>query len=120
MKKWLLLAAAILTEVSATLSLKAALEQPGWYVPVVLGYIAAFTCLALAMRRGLALGVAYGIWGALGVALTAVLAMLIFAEPLTPTMMLGLGVIIAGVVLVELGSQHAAKPSDGAEGSTAA
>ncbi|GAA4380830.1 DMT family transporter [Paeniglutamicibacter cryotolerans] len=120
MTKWLLLAVAILTEVTATLSLKAALEQPWWYMPVVFGYIAAFSCLALAMRRGLPLGVAYGIWGALGVALTAVLALFIFAEPLTPAMMLGLGIIIVGVVLVELGSQHAAKTASGAEADTIA
>ena len=107
MNKWLLLSMAIATEVAATLALKAALEAPWWYAAVVLGYAGAFTCLALAMRAGLGLGVAYGIWGALGVALTAVLAMLLFAEALTPMMMLGLGVIIAGVVLVEFGSQHA-------------
>lgn len=103
----MLLGAAIVTEVTATLSLKAALEQPWWYVSVVVGYVAAFTCLSLAMRAGLGLGVAYGIWGALGVALTAVLAMLVFAEPLTGVMVLGLAVIIAGVVLVEFGSQQA-------------
>ena len=107
MNKWFLLSLAIATEVAATLALKAALGEPWWYAVVVLGYAGAFTCLALAMRGGLGLGVAYGIWGALGVALTAVLAMLLFAEALTPLMMLGLGVIIAGVVLVESGSLHA-------------
>lgn len=112
MKKWFLLSMAIVTEVAATLSLKAALEQPWWYVVVVLGYAGAFTGLSLAMRAGLGLGVAYGIWGALGVALTAVLGMLIFAEPLTPVMILGLVVIIAGVVLVEFGSQHAKRRQD--------
>ena len=107
MNKWFLLSLAIATEVAATLALKAALGAPWWYAVVVLGYAGAFTCLALAMRAGLGLGVAYGIWGALGVALTAVLAMLLFAEALTPLMVLGLGIIIAGVVLVEFGSQHA-------------
>ncbi len=52
-------------------------------------------------------GSTYGIWGATGVALTALLSAAVFGEDLTPTMVVGLGVIIAGVLLVELGSQRA-------------
>ncbi|MDO5742868.1 MAG: multidrug efflux SMR transporter [Micrococcaceae bacterium] len=107
MNKWFLLGTAITLEVIATLSLKAALDHHWFYLGVVLGYAGAFTALSLAMRAGLGLGVAYGIWGALGVALTALFAMLLFDESLTPVMLLGLGVIIAGVVLVEFGSQQA-------------
>ena len=47
--------------------------------------------------------IAYGIWSAIGVALIAVLARIIWKEPLTPRMILGLVLIMAGVVLVELG-----------------
>ena len=57
----------------------------------------------------MALGVAYGIWGALGVALTAVMSALIFDEALTALMGLGIALIIAGVLTVELGSQAAHK-----------
>ncbi|MBB1020169.1 QacE family quaternary ammonium compound efflux SMR transporter, partial [Dietzia sp. E1] len=63
---------------------------------------------------GLPLGVAYGIWGATGVALTAGLSALIFAEPLTPLMVAGIAVIIAGVLCVELGSQRARARAVGA------
>ncbi len=107
MTSWLLLAGAIASEVTASLSLKAALEHPVWYALVVAGYLAAFLFLSLVLRAGMSLGVAYGIWGALGVALTAVLAAAIFGEPLTPLMMLGILVIIGGVLCVELGSQRA-------------
>lgn len=47
---------------------------------------------------------AYGIWAATGVALTAVLARLIFDEPLSLTMVFGILLIGAGVLLVEVGS----------------
>ena len=120
MTKWLLLAAAIVSEVTASLSLKAALVHPVWYVLVVVGYLAAFLFLSLVLRAGVALGVAYGIWGALGVAATAVLASAIFGEPLTPVMLLGMAVIIGGVLCVELGSQQATAKRPAGRGATGA
>jgi len=51
----------------------------------------------------LPIGVAYGIWAATGVALTAVLGRVLFREPLTRLMLGGIGLIIVGVLLVELG-----------------
>lgn len=102
-----MLAGAIVTEVAATLSLKAALSQPLWYVVVVCGYISAFWLVAQAMRRGMPLGVAYGVWASVGVAATALLSHVFYDEPLTLVMLAGLGLIIAGLLLVELGSQHA-------------
>jgi len=104
-KKWLLLITAILTEVSATLSLRAALDHPAWYVVVVGGYLAAFTALSFVLREGMGLGVAYGIWGATGVVLTAVFATFLFGDPLTATMGVGIALVIGGVLCVELGSQ---------------
>ena len=107
-KKWLLLITAILTEVSATLSLRAALDHPAWYIVVVGGYLAAFTALSFVLREGMGLGVAYGIWGATGVVLTAVFATALFRDPLTATMGVGIALVIGGVLCVELGSQAAA------------
>ena len=66
---WFFLAGAVLLEVTATLSIKAALGQPALYAVVVLGYAGDFTCLTLVLRRGMPLGVAYGIWAAAGVLL---------------------------------------------------
>lgn len=109
MKQWLLLAAAIGTEVTASLSLKAALDHPAWYLLTAAGYATAFLLLAAVLREGMPLGVAYGIWGAAGVALTAVLSAALFREPLTPVMLAGIALVIAGVLAVELGSQRAAK-----------
>jgi small multidrug resistance pump len=102
--EWLYLAVAILLEVASTLSLRvAAGGRHRWYAVVVPGYVAAFVLLALALHEGMGIGVAYGIWTAIGVALTAVLSHLLFAEPLTTTMLLGIALIAAGVVLLEAG-----------------
>ena len=60
--------------------------------------------LAGVLRKGLGLGVAYGIWAALGVTLTVLLAALIFGEALTPMMLVGVAMVIGGVLCVELGS----------------
>lgn len=107
MTTWLLLLAAIVSEVTATLSLKAALDRPALYAVVAVGYLASFTLLAAVLRRGMGLGVAYGVWAALGVAATAVLSAIVYDEPLTLLMTVGLVLIIGGVLLVEGGSQAA-------------
>jgi small multidrug resistance pump len=109
MTKWFLLAAAIVSEVSGALSLKGALDHPALYVVVAVGYPASFVLLTLVLQQGMPLGVAYGTWGALGVASTAVMSSLIFDEALTVLMAFGIALVIGGVVTVELGSQLAHK-----------
>nr|WP_315502132.1 multidrug efflux SMR transporter [Actinomyces oris] len=104
---WPALGGAIISEVSATLALRQAFNQPGFYVMVVIGYALAFILLSLTLKAGMPIGVAYGLWGALGVALTAVLSMLVFGEPITVLVALGIALIMAGVLLVEVGAQRA-------------
>lgn len=111
--KWYFLAAAIAFEVTGSLSLKAALDAPGFFALAALGYIGAFVFLAGALRRGMPLGVGYGIWGAAGVAMTAIMSAIIFSEPLTALMTIGIAVIIGGVLCIELGSQAASKKREG-------
>jgi small multidrug resistance pump len=50
--------------------------------------------------------VSYGIWAACGVALTAVDSKVLFDEPLTNLMLVGIGFIMIGVLLVETGASH--------------
>lgn len=105
--QYLLLMAAIGCEVSGTLALRvAARGRPPFYGIVVTGYVAAFTLLWASLRQGMPLGIAYGIWAAAGVALTALASHLLFAEPLTRRMVGGSVLIAAGVLLVELGAAH--------------
>ena len=107
MTSWLLLLGAIVTEVGATLSLRmSATGDRRWYLPVVVGYLLAFALLSGALAAGMPLGVAYGIWSAVGIVATAVLSRILFREPLTPLMLGGMGLIVVGVLLVELGGVH--------------
>ncbi|AXK46506.1 DMT family transporter [Brachybacterium saurashtrense] len=107
MTTWLLLAAAILSEVTATLALRGALDDPALYVVVAAGYVLSFVLLAQVLRRGMGLGVAYGLWGASGVVLTAVASAALFGEAMTTLKIAGFVLIAAGVVVVELGAQRA-------------
>ncbi|NLE97347.1 MAG: multidrug efflux SMR transporter [Propionibacterium sp.] len=102
---WLWLSAAILAELCGTLSLRASegFRKPRWIVGVVAGYGVAFVFLGLTLAAGMPVGVAYGIWTAVGVALIAVLARAIWQEPLTRRMLVGIALIAVGVVLVEMG-----------------
>ncbi|WP_229052009.1 multidrug efflux SMR transporter [Aeromicrobium sp. Leaf350] len=105
--EWVYLVVAILTEVAATLSLRmASTGSRAWFGVVGVGYLAAFTALSLSLSEGMNLGVAYGIWAASGVALTAVLSRILFQEALTWVMSLGIVLIATGVLLVELGATH--------------
>ncbi|MFF5235460.1 DMT family transporter [Dactylosporangium sp. NPDC000521] len=105
----LALIGAILSETAGTLALRMASQPSGskkWFIGVGAGYLAAFALLTVALNGGIAVGVAYGIWAAAGVALTAVLSRILFGEPLTKVMVLGIVMIIGGVIAVELGAQH--------------
>ena len=106
---WAALAGAIIVEVIATLSLRASdgFRKRLWIIPVVVGYAASFYLLWVSLSLGMPVGVAYGVWTACGVALVAVIARFLFAEPLTPVMGLGIALIVAGVITIELvGAAH--------------
>ena len=105
--QYLLLIGAIGSEVTGTLALRvAARGRVAFYAVVVIAYVVAFTLLWASLRQGMPLGVAYGIWAAAGVALTAVASRVLFHEPLTRTMIGGIALIVIGVLLVELGAGH--------------
>ncbi|WP_194163657.1 multidrug efflux SMR transporter [Mycolicibacterium sp. P1-5] len=101
---WLTLAGAILIEVCATLSLRASdgFRKKIWIAPMLIGYLVSFTLLSVTLSLGMPVGVAYGVWSAAGVALIAVIARVLFRDPLTPLMMGGIALIIAGVLTIEL------------------
>ena len=103
---WLFLGAAILSEVAGTLSLRMSdgFTRKKWIIAIVLAYVIAFGFIMLVLNQGMAIGVAYGIWAASGVALTAILSKLIFKEQLTLVMSIGILVVIGGVLMIELGS----------------
>ncbi|MGN2640136.1 DMT family transporter [Nocardia takedensis] len=104
----LFLALAIVSEISATVSLKLS-EGFSKLVPsivVVIGYVSAFFFLSKALQRGMAIGVAYGIWSAVGVAAVATIGALFLGEHLTLVQVGGIGLVILGVLALELGGAH--------------
>ena len=105
---WLFLAGAIVSEVVATTFLKLS-EGFTKLVPsivVVVGYIAAFSMLSQALTRGMTIGVAYGVWAAVGVALVAIVGAAFLGESMTWVQVGGIALVIAGVLALELGAAH--------------
>jgi multidrug transporter EmrE-like cation transporter len=102
-----LLSLAIVTEVAATVALRLT-DGFTRVVPsavVVLGYGISFWLLALVLRQ-LSLGTTYAVWSAAGTALIAVVGVLAFGEPATALKLASLGLIILGVVGLNLGGAH--------------
>lgn len=103
---WVLLTAAIVLEVTATLSLRASdgFAKWGWILPVVIGYASSFVLLAMVLKRGIPVGVAYGIWAGMGVMLTAIMGRFLFGDSFTWLTGAGVVLVVAGVVVLEFGS----------------
>lgn len=109
MKPWMLLAIAILAEVVGTSALKASegFSRPWPSVVVVLGYAVAFYCLSLVLRS-IPVGVAYAIWSGLGIVLITLVAWVVYDQTIDLPALLGMGLIIAGVLVLNLFSKAAA------------
>ncbi|MEP6477880.1 MAG: multidrug efflux SMR transporter [Rhodoglobus sp.] len=104
---YLFLAFAIVGEVIATTFLKLTSGERAvwWAYPIVaVGYIFAFVMLAQTLQKGVPLGIAYAIWAGVGVVLVAIISWVVFHEMLTWTQVIGMGLVVAGVVLLELGA----------------
>jgi small multidrug resistance pump len=105
---WVLLVAAIGTEVTATLALRAV--SRGWRtgpaLVVLVGYAASFVLLALALRT-ITVSTAYAVWSGLGTVGVAVLAWLVYGERVTWAGAAGIALIVAGVAVLNLsGAAH--------------
>jgi small multidrug resistance pump len=100
---WVLLLAAIATEVVGTLALRASdgLSRLVPTIIVIAGYLASFGLLAVVLKT-MPVGIVYAIWSAVGVALVAILGKLIFDDPVPPLAMVGMVLIVGGVALVSL------------------
>ena len=103
MQHWIFLSVAIVSEVIATSALKASEGFSRLWPSLIVaaGYIAAFYFLSLTLKT-LPLGVAYAIWSGAGVALIALIAWLFFGQALDAPAIIGLLLIVAGVVVLNL------------------
>ncbi len=73
---------------------------------VVIAYGASFYLLALALKRGLEMGIGYAIWSGLGTVAIVLIGVLFFQEKLNVGAIAGIALVIAGVVVINLSSGH--------------
>lgn len=109
MNKWLVLGAAIVAETIATLAMKASdgFTKVIPSVIVVLGYGIAFYLLSITLRT-IPVGIAYAIWSGVGIVLITIVGWSVFGQKLDAAALIGMGLIIAGVVVMNVFStvQH--------------
>ena len=108
MSNWVYLAVAILAEVIATSALNAS-EGFSRLVPslvVVAGYGIAFFCLSLTLRT-IPVGIVYAIWSGVGIVLIALAGYFVFGQVLDAPALIGMGLIVAGVLVINLFSRSA-------------
>ena len=103
MSNWIYLILAIISEVIATSSLKSTEGFTKLWpsIIVLLGYSAAFYFLSLTLDT-IPIGVVYAIWSGVGIAAIAVVSVLFFDQKLDTASYIGMGLIIAGVVVLRL------------------
>jgi small multidrug resistance pump len=97
---------AVVAEVIATTALKssAGFTRLAPSAVVVVGYGLAFYLLSLVLRT-LPVGVAYAIWAGLGIVLVTLMGVLVFGERPDMPAVLGISLIVAGVVLLQVFSK---------------
>lgn len=106
---WLFLAIAIVAEVIATSALKASegFTRTLPSILVVLGYGIAFYMLSLTLRT-IPMGVVYAIWSGAGIVLITLVGYFLFRQRLDLPALIGIGLIVAGVLVMQLFSKATA------------
>lgn len=106
---YLHLGIAIVAEVVATSALKASegFTRTGPGLVVAIGYGIAFYFLSLVLKT-VPMGVAYAIWSGVGIVLIAAIGWLLMKQPLDLPALLGIGLIVAGVAVIQLFSKTVA------------
>lgn len=106
---YLYLIMAIIFEVIGTAALQASEQftRPKPLILTALGYMAAFYFLSLVLRT-MPVGIAYAIWSGLGVVLITLVGLVWFGQRLDLPAIIGLGLIVAGVAVINLFSKTVA------------
>ena len=99
MSAYLLLAAAIVSEVFAEAMMKL---SNGFEKKVAIGYLIAFYLMAQTLNE-LPLGFVYAVWTGAGVALTAIIGAIVWDEGFNAKKAIGIAAIIVGVVFLKIG-----------------
>lgn len=102
-----LLAAAIAAEVAGTTAMKYSEGFTRLWpsIGTAVGYLIAFILLAQTLKT-LSVGTAYAIWAGVGTAAVALIGILFLGESSSPVKLAGVGLIVVGVVVLNLGGAH--------------
>ncbi|MCC6076408.1 DMT family transporter [Pseudomonas sp. GCM10022188] len=108
MTGYIYLAIAIAAEVIATTALKSVdgVQRPLPLLLVCAGYAIAFWMLSLVMRS-IPVGIAYALWSGLGIVLVSVAALALYDQRPDLPALLGMGMIVGGVLVIQLFSASA-------------
>ncbi|HLS71995.1 MAG TPA: multidrug efflux SMR transporter [Chitinophagaceae bacterium] len=104
--KYVYLALAIILEVIGSSFMKVS-DVFSKIIPTsitIIAYIACFYFLSLSLRY-ISMGVAYAIWGEVGIVLTALISVLVFKQRLDLPAILGIVLIVAGVFVMNFFSK---------------
>ncbi len=106
---YLWLSLAIVSEVIATSALNASqgMTKVAPTIITFVGYSAAFYLLSLTLKT-MNVSVAYAIWSGVGVALIALVGWIVFKQALDAPAMIGMGMIVGGVLVMNLFSKAVA------------
>ncbi|POR51795.1 SMR family transporter [Bosea psychrotolerans] len=106
---YLYLAIAIVSEVIGTSALKASNEFTRLVPSLITGiaFASAFYFLSLTLRT-IPVGIAYAIWSGVGIVLISLIALVLFGQKLDAPAMIGMAMIVAGVIVINLFSESAA------------
>lgn len=106
--KYLFLSLAIVFEVIGSSFIKASDGFTKWFPTtiVAVAYLVCFYFLSLALKT-IPLGIAYAIWGGMGIVLTAIISVLVFKQKLDIPAIIGIVLIVAGVIVMNFFSKSA-------------
>ncbi|BBP44911.1 multidrug transporter [Thiosulfatimonas sediminis] len=108
MQYWVYLLLATVAEVIATSALKATEDFTKFWptLIVVIGYVIAFYFLTLSLKQ-IPIGVAYAVWAGLGIVFISLIGWWLYGQMLDLPAMLGIALILAGVLVINLFSKSA-------------
>ena len=108
MSPYALLGLSVLFEVFGTTFMKMSegFTHPAFGLATAACYVTSFVLLTLALKH-LSLGMAYGIWGGVGTLLTTLVGIVVWNDPFSAIVGIGMVAVVAGIALLSKGTQEA-------------
>ncbi|MCH1918969.1 multidrug efflux SMR transporter [Shewanella sp. A3A] len=106
---WLFIMLAVLSEAFSHVALKAtdgfSLSKPLPAAVVIVGHLAAFLFLSLAMK-GMPVAIAHSLWAGLAIVTVSLMSTLLYQQHLDPMVWLGILLVVVGVMIINVSQGH--------------